>query len=264
MFGFGERTYVLEEQAHVELYNEGVKCLQQQKYYEARDIFTKLLEINPTYKSALFNLAQIHNSAAITPFDLDLSAKLIYFAASLGHQACNGICLFLSRADSCSLGFETLLMYADFRVNCPMPINPLVFLITSRYFASIVTRDEEIANLFINYELDRIKSLKQDWGLKFLNRLGISESVYYGASVGEVQEDSIHGQMIYCLNELDKKFEKSGIDFKYREFFRISVVSYVINKASYKNVSICNEGLDTFFNLTSNDELNFENISNNT
>lgn len=111
MWGFRNRI-VNEKSDEIELYNKGAILLQNGDYDGALTIFNQLLSINPNYRSAIFNVAQITAGGNAKYIDIDMCAYYYYKAASLEHPSMVMMLPILEACDRGSVGTTPLLSFA--------------------------------------------------------------------------------------------------------------------------------------------------------
>lgn len=250
MWGFRNRI-VNEKSDEIELYNKGVVLLQGGDYDGALTIFNQLLSINPNYRSAVFNVAQITAGGNAKYIDIDMCADYYYKAASLEHPSMAMMLPILKACDRGGVGTTPLLTFeknVHFRAPESLKINPFLMVFVCRFLGYICVGNK-ISHIVIGAELDYISQKGNELSNNFLKSLNVDSENYEGYSLYATEHPESDFYLIYkFFRDLISLFESENIEEKYIEYFHCTVIGYLINRSGY-NASLDENlpGIKLFF-----------------
>ena len=235
MWGFSNRI-VNEKSDEIELYNKGAILLQNGDYDGALTIFNQLLSINPNYRSAIFNVAQITAGGNAKYIDVDMCAYYYYKVASLEHPSMVMMLPILEACDRGGVGTAPLLSFAKniyFRAPESLKINPFLMVFVCRFLGYICVGNK-ISHIVIGAELDYISQKGNALSNNFLKSLNVDSENYEGYSIYATDHPESDFYLIYkFFRDLIDLFKSENIEEKYIEYFHCTVISYLINRSGY-------------------------------
>lgn len=225
-----------------DLYLQGMICLKMGDSYGANSFFRR--SADKGHLSALYNSALLNGGASISPFDIDYAIDCFRAAGNKGHQKAGEYLFWLDKAEDTSFGTIALSMFAA-NISDNNEPNHLLMMVGCSLYNALCKRCD-VFDSVIEYELDAASTSEHEFIHEFIERTGISKSVYRGG-LNRIQLGSAADQIKDGLNDLFFGLKQSGHSDELCLMIRCTIVGYLISKSRHAHAAMPLLGVDKFF-----------------
>lgn len=223
-------------------YSMGVINIRKGKFYDALTHLNKAAEGG--HVSAYYNLAIIHGSGRVSPWNFDIAADCWYKSAEFGHPEAKKSLWLIEAADRGGFGYDNIVkMFSRPLKNGE--IDGEIMTCAAR-FTDVLCKKYGATNDVIAYEIDAARQSEDVNVQRFVHRTGISEEFSSGG-LDRLVTGSVADQITDGLNNLSITQGRFGMDPSYIRMIRCSIIGYVIQKSAYGGNSQSLLGIDRFF-----------------
>ena len=220
-------------------YSKGVLCLKANDFYGANDFFKSAARGG--HVSALYDLGLINSMGRISPYEIDFAISCFHNAAAGGHAKAKDVVGWLNDKtfDITKLSWLSSIYPAE---GWP---NIIVTMVGCRLYNALCI-EHDVTDSVIDYELDAARFSEHSYIQNFINRTGISGSVYSGG-LNRIQEGSVVDAITDGLNNLYVGLKGAGHSDQICLLTRCTIVGYIISKSRHARRAMPLLGTDKFF-----------------
>lgn len=191
------------------LFIKGLMFLKKSQFGAASEYFSRITPIDSDYKRAQYNLMFFHAEGVFDVFDIDKSAELLKYTASLGHKMAEYFVPFLELADRAEYGTNDLktmgINYYSAENDFPNLVVPIFNLLACRTYAAIAFK-YDIADEFVACCFSEI--LEHDYGpykTLILELSQLNPAVYTPENTRKLiaSDDNVRGLFSFWLDLWD-------------------------------------------------------------